>query len=206
LPRQYRQYENLDAVLATSKTPDDAAISLGVSRSAVYRILKRKGKKPPATWTARVYRSPVPAIIIPREVDRAWVAGLIGGDGSISANYIIRRDETVLLVIVRMTDKEWVSRFAEITQSTPPGFVNRASRRNSKNLWEKSITGIRALRLVQEIMPYLVGGKREEAKRALEFFSPTGYRKGLFRNSEIWPHEKFPLRRTGGRRPKKGAK
>jgi len=122
--------------------------------------------------------------------------------GPFPANYIIRRDETVLLVIVRMTDKEWVSRFAEITQSTPPGLGKR--RPPKKNMWEKSITGLRALRLLQEIMPYLVGGKREEARRALEFFSPTGYRRGLFRNSEIWPREDFPLRRTGGRRPKKG--
>ena len=175
MPRPRKAYPSLDSVLATSISPDDASVSLGISRSAVYRVLKRFGKKPPEAWTARMYATlernkiKVPEIVVTKEVDRAWAAGLIGGDGSISANYIVRRRQTALLVIVRMTNKEWVSRFAEITQSTRPGLLNRKP--PEKQMWEKVITGIRALRLLHEITPFLVGGKREEAKRAFEFFS-----------------------------------
>ena len=61
-------------------------------------------------------------------------------------------------------------------------------------LWRKSIAGLRALRVLQETLPYLVGQKQREAEKAVVFFSPGGYHNGCFRNGDIWSREDFPLR------------
>jgi hypothetical protein len=48
--------------------------------------------------------------------------------------------------------------------------------------------GLRALRVLNEVLPYLYGTKKEEALRAISFFSPTGYKKGIHRGPDIFNH------------------
>src|SRR4029077_4700583 len=60
--------------------------------------------------------------------------------------------------------------------------------------YRKNIAGLRALRVLQEILPFLVGQKLREAQRALEFFGPRGLHRGCYRNGDIWPLNEFPLR------------
>lgn len=51
--------------------------------------------------------------------------------------------------------------------------------------------------MAREILPFLIGQKLEEAKRALEFFSPDGYREGKYSAYDVWPDDEFPLRKRG---------
>jgi len=46
--------------------------------------------------------------------------------------------------------------------------------------------------VLQEILQFLSGQKLEEARRALEFFAPDGYRKGRYGAYDVWPDDEFP--------------
>jgi hypothetical protein len=58
----------------------------------------------------------------------------------------------------------------------------------------RSVKGLRALLILKDVLPYLMGEKLREAEAAIEFFSTTGYRKGRFRESEVWSPASFPHR------------
>lgn len=137
-------------------------------------------------------RPTVPDVIILREIDRAWSASLFGGEGSITANYDERYNKTFLVTLLRMSDKNWVDHFAQLV-----GFTESGERRKGKykTQWDKTLVGKRALRFLIEILPYLYGSKKAEAIRAIEFFSPKGYRFGRYSSLEIWPPSEFPLRK-----------
>lgn len=183
----------LRKVLALRRWP-----CFSTDRKTVYRTLKRHRLSLPPHWrhlsaeALEASRRPVPDVVIESEVDRAWVASLTGGEGCIVADYIPRRNRTFLVLVVRMSDREWVDRFAFVVGLPPSG---RRLKRKYEMMWDKAISGRRALRVLNEILPYLYGGKREEAKRAIEFFSPTGYREGRHTSMEIWPSSEFPLRK-----------
>jgi len=61
-------------------------------------------------------------------------------------------------------------------------------------VWRKNVYGIRAIRVLREVLPFLEGAKRKEAERALAFFDSNGYHPGRARPTEIWPASEFPLR------------
>lgn len=95
--------------------------------------------------------------------------------------------DTALVIIVEMTDREWVARFAEAIRVSPPrdkGQVILLPNRRPK--FRRGASGLRALRILVEVMPYLYGQKLLEAKRAVEYFSPTGYTEGCHKAAEIW--------------------
>lgn len=203
-PGKLRQVDaNLLARIALlSRNADEAAEKLSVCRESIYRALKRNGIKPPSHWTARMfetlgrYRTKVPEVVIPNPLDRAWIGALVGADGSISCSNDHRKKSN-LTVIVAMTDKAWVDHFARIVGGKPSHFVTRLP--PEKPIWNKTVAGLRGFRVLREILPFLMGGKRREAQRALEFFSPDGYRRGLFSPLEVWPPSEFPLRKRAGR-------
>ncbi|TLY00960.1 MAG: hypothetical protein E6K95_07665, partial [Thaumarchaeota archaeon] len=62
-------------------------------------------------------------------------------------------------------------------------------------MWIGAVGGLRAYRVLQEILQFLSGQKLEEARRALEFFALDGYRKGRYGAYDIWPDDEFPLRK-----------
>ena len=108
-----------------------------------------------------------------------------------------QRNSTMIELSISMTDPAPVFQFSGIVglarPSKPKPVQTGTPNHNPK--WLKSVTGLRALRVLGEIQPFLFGEKAREVERALAFFSPTGYRQGHFRPIDIWPREEFPLRR-----------
>lgn len=134
----------------------------------------------------------VPKVIIRKKLDRAWAASLVGGEGCIAAGYREKYNYAYLITALRMSDKDWVDHFSQIV-----GLPRSGERPNGpyKTQWDKTFTGLRALRFLKEILPFLYGSKKAEALRAIEFFSPTGYHAGQHSSLEIWPLSEFPLRK-----------
>jgi hypothetical protein len=187
-----------EEALSKSECPTDVALQYDCNRTTVYHTLKRFGLKPPLQWQANAVsafnaaKPIIPQIIIERELDRAWSASLFGGEGCIAANYNERLDRTYLVTVLRMSDKEWVDHFSRLV-----GFSASGERRKGeyKTQWDRTLVGKRALRFLVEILPYLYGGKKAEALRAIEFFSPSGHRRGRHSSLKIWPSSEFPLRK-----------
>jgi hypothetical protein len=134
----------------------------------------------------------VPEVIIASVDDRAWAGALVQGEGCIEAHYINSSDSTTLDMDLKMTDSEPVFRFADFCGlPRPEKPIVRPNR--WQPIWRKNIAGIRALRVLKEIEPFLVGQKRREALRAFEFFDSCGYHRGRFYSSVIWPPTSFRL-------------
>jgi hypothetical protein len=123
-------------------------------------------------------RKEVPEVIIHAIGDRAWVGALIQGEGCIETYFVRVTDSTTVNLAVRMTDSESIFRFADLCGLSRPA-KPRMRPHGLQPMWCKDITSLRALRLLQEVLPFLVGEKRREAERALTFFDVSGYRQGL---------------------------
>jgi hypothetical protein len=135
----------------------------------------------------------VPAVIITTSEDRSWIGGFLQGEGCIQSHFVKGSNSTTLDLAVGLTDQAPVFKFADFCRVSRP--VNPRSYKNSKPAWIKSVTGVRAVRILTEILPFLVGGKLLEAERALIFFGPNGYHRGHFRPADIWPANEFPFRK-----------
>jgi hypothetical protein len=162
--------------------------------------LKRLGIQPPPEWrefhgsSGLTNQWRVPEVVIPSIEERAWVAAMVQGEGTIESHYVKASDSTTLDLDLKMTDSEPVFRFADLCGLPRPARPRKRQKR-WQPLWRKNISGIRALRVLKEIQPFLVGQKYREAQKALEFFDSNGYRRGCFWASVIWPPDEFPLRR-----------
>jgi hypothetical protein len=118
------------------------------------------------------------------------------GEGLIGTHYSKKADATALELRVGMTDSAPVFRFCDLVG------VGRPKRpsprvRPQKPVWYAATGGLRAYRVLQEILPFLLGQKLDEAKRALVYFAPDGYRNGRHGGYDVWPVSEFPLRRRG---------
>jgi hypothetical protein len=189
---------DFEDAISASPSPKDVALLFHCNRSTIYNTLKRFGLRPPAQWgsnaTAAFHAASakVPEIIIEKEIDRAWAASLFGGEGCIAADYYPRDDNTYLVTLIRMSDKDWIDHFAQLVGLPESG---RRQRGKYKTQWDKTLVGKRAIRFLVEILPYLYGSKKKEALRAIEFFSPDGHRPGRHSSLKIWPSSDFPLRK-----------
>ena len=151
--------------------------------------------EPELHWSIGAHnRSLVPQVIIHSLDDRAWVGALVQGEGSIGSTYVRLTNSTSVNLDLRMTDWEPVFRFAELSGLPRPKKPQERPNR-WQPLWRKNLVGVRAIRVLREIEPFLVGQKLREAHRAFEFFDPTGYHKGHHSSSTIWPPTEFPFRR-----------
>lgn len=191
-----------EGIVKTSKSAREAADRLGYAAPCmIYHHVKRLGIETPADWllkpgVRRQRRGMVPEVIIHNEVDRAWSGGMVQGEGGIVAHYSKKTDVTALDVRVAMTDPDPVFRLCDLFGvARPPKSLPKQPRR--KPIWECVVGGLRAYRILQELLPYLLGGKLKEAKRALEFFALGGYHKGRFGGYDIWPRDQFPSRSKG---------
>ena len=119
---------------------------------------------------------------------------MIGTECGLLATYERSFGSTVLKVALVMTDREYVAKFAEICNLSPP---NRTRHRplGTAHVWRRDLKGLRALMVLKEVLPYLLGNKLKQAIRAIEFFSPTGYRRGFFTSDDVWPPSEFPNRK-----------
>ena len=201
-PRRTRRVLKADEVagaVTRSGSVYEAARILGVRDPAVYRAMQRFGIKHPQIWrdrrrelSAKLRRKHL-ASIVTSEPNRLYAGTLVATEGSITSGYDSDIKSTRLKIIIGMTDRPYVVKFAEVCGVGPPREIPPRYKRR-RIVWEKTVSGLRAILLLNDIMPYLMGEKRKEAQRALEFFSPTGYTKGKFRAAEIWPPSQFPLK------------
>ncbi len=188
----------LESVVRTSKNPREAARRMGYRQpGAMRRHMKKHGIKPPEEWRrrphlGRLMQQDIPETVIQTTVGRAWVAALIQGEGCIQSIYRKESDTTYLEVHTSMTDAGPINRLAGYLGVAPS--LTPTRNHDWKPQWRKNIAGLRALRVLQEVLPWLVGQKEREARKAMEFFGPRGYHRGEFRNGDVWPREEFPLR------------
>lgn len=148
-------------------------------------------------------RKSVPLLVLGDLEARVFVATMIGTEGSVTCSYNGRQKQTELVVRLDMTDREWVAKFASAVGLSPPPAEGRYHGENRRKVFTRNPMGLRALRILNEVLPYLYGTKRAEALRAIDFFSPTGYRTGIHRPAEIFGNlegrsKKSGRMRTGG--------
>jgi hypothetical protein len=191
-------------VVKTSKTRGEAMSRLGYSTAGViYYHLERLGIPRPLEWSRRPavklhQQKLVPEVIIIDPVAREWVGALIQGEGCIQSRYVRKSQSTCLEVDVSLIDPAPIRKLSGYYGLLVPS--KPIPNHEWTPLWRKSVFGLRALRILQEILPILTGEKRREAEKAIAFFSPDGYHPGRFNNAAIWPRNEFPLRskRRGG--------
>jgi len=193
---------NFREIINTSSTRNEAVQRLGYANpSIIYYHLKKLGMKRPPQWNlkpevSRQRRNRVPEVILRTEGDRIWVACLTQGEGLIGAHPSKKQDATALEIRIGMVDQDPIFHFCDLVGIKRPRRSGpRAYPR--KCVWYAAIGGLRAYRALQEILPFLFGQKQDEAKRALAFFAPDGYRKGHYGGYDIWPPGEFPLRKRG---------
>jgi hypothetical protein len=193
---EFRAY--FEAVVKSSKSRVESARQLGYrDTKVIWHHMKRLGIKGPDEWhrrpkVAQLRREGIPVVIIPTPEGRKWVAGLLQGEGCIQSRYAAEVDKTVLDLDVAMTDSGPVFRFSEYVGLSHP--AKPVKNHDWKPNWHKNVSGLRALRVLREILPFLLGDKKKEADRAIAFFGSFGDCKGCFRNRDIWPTSEFPWR------------
>lgn len=185
-------------IVETSKTRREAMNRLGYSTpTTIYRHLKRLGIPRPKEWSRKpgvsLHRQRlIPGVLIPSIESRAWVGALIQGEGCIQCRYQKRMQSTGLQLDTSMVDPAPIRELAKNYGLPAPSKPTR--NHEWKPLWRKNIAGLRALRILHEILPFLFGDKRREAEKAIDFFSADGYHFGRFGNLDIWSPDEFPLR------------
>jgi hypothetical protein len=185
-------------VVKSSKTRPEAARALGYSDpKTVGYHMQRFGIERPAQWekkpwNRKIHQRHIPKVIIKSVLRRCWVAGLGLGESCIQSIYRPEVDTTYLEFDTAMVDPSPIFKLSEYCGLPPP----KAPIKNHdwRLQWRKNVSGIRALRVLNEITPYMVGEKLREARKAIEFFSPFGLHRGCYRNIDIWPRNEFPLR------------
>lgn len=189
---------NFEEVVRTSKTTQEAVDRLGYATpSVVYYHLKKFGIERPRLWNERpslreFMQRKIPAVIIPATVGRCWVAGLVQGEGCFQARFRKQADATYLNLDVSMADPEPVFTFSDYVGLSHPS--KPVKNHGWKPNWHKNVSGLRALKVLQEIHPFLLGEKLKEAEKAIAFFTPFGIHSGCFGNRDIWPTGEFPWR------------
>lgn len=202
--KNLKYHEVKDAIKGT-KSVYEACEKLKVGNGTLYKAMKRFKLRKPMAWViahrfrlGRLRRLNL-ASIIESETDRMWVGLMVGTECGMWASYQKSFDITELKVGLGMTDRAYVERFAELCKVSPPRCIP-AKVAGHSSVWSRNLRGLRALMILKEVLPYLLGDKARQARRAIEFFSPTGYKKRRFTSDQVWPSIEFPLRRKGPRR------
>ena len=175
-----------EEVVKTSKTRNEAVRRLGYANpSVIYYHLKKFGMERPPEWNlkpavSRQRRGRVPDVVLKSDVDRAWIACLTQGEGCIKTHYSKKTNSTAIEIGVNMTDPQPVFRFSDLVGVHRP---KKAKPREGdlKPAWYTVVGGLRAYRVLQEIVPFLLGQKLEEAKRSLEALRTGRVPRRLFR-------------------------
>lgn len=143
-----------------------------------------------------------PRRIVKKSSDRLYVGSLIGTEGTITCSFDSTINSTKLKIQLGMTDRPWVDKFAGVCGVGPPLRLPPKYKRQ-KDVFISQLSGLRALIVLRDALPFLMGGKRKEAQGALEFFSPTGYRKGRYKAWEIWDPSVYLWKDSRYRAPNK---
>ena len=187
-----------EEVVKTSRTRNEAASRLGYrDAKMVWYHMRKLGVQAPEEWHRRphlalVSQKSIPEIVIPTTEARSWVASIVQGEGCIQSGYDKDSNYTYLVLDVLMVDPAPIFRLSKYIGLNPPS--KPVKNHQWKPIWHKNIAGLRAFRVLHEILPFLVGTKRREAEKAAIFFDPEGDHRGCFRNGDIWSRSDFPLR------------
>jgi hypothetical protein len=149
-------------------------------------------------WPAgfeEVIRRKVPDVVTATGTDRFWVAGMIQFKGRIHAQFARQIDATYLSIDVWMTDPAPTFILSDRVGLPRPSEPIKGRGRNPR--WQVRIVGLRALRVLQETLPILLGERLKEAKTAVEFFAPDGIHPDRLGDREIWSVNEFPWRVKG---------
>jgi hypothetical protein len=188
----------LSEIVVTSKGLREAADRMGYrSTKTVQYHMKKFGIKHPAEWARRpklglFAQRHIPVTIIATTVGRCWVAALIQGEGCIQSVYRKKSDSTYLELDTSMVDPMPIFRLSEYFGLPRPS--KPTGNHDWKPLWRQNISGLRALHVLQEILPFLVGQKQREAEKAVAFFAPRGFHRGKFSTQDVWIRSEFPIR------------
>ena len=178
--------------IAESSNLTEAARKLGIPRHSLYYTRRKLGliskecKIDPKTEFAYRARPPVPDVVIQTADGRRFVGTLTGTEGCVTCAYCVKADMTELVLVVEMTDRDWIVEFARTVGLSMPPLSGRGVGPNRKPKFRRSPSGRRALRILNEVLPFLYGQRLKEAERALEFFSPSGSVKGRVKAAQIW--------------------
>ena len=123
------------------------------------------------------------------ETDKAYIAGLVDGEGCF---YIGRRTDKTgtvvfnLVVMVSQCDQEYLQYWCEKVGIGGVYMVERSKKHNHHNSYQWRIGGNKAIRkFISTIFPYLVL-KKEQAKTALDFMEFQGFSgRALGRKSSV---------------------
>jgi hypothetical protein len=172
---------------------------LGISTAELLDVIRRYKISPSLLGCLGkngVHRKPIPAIIIKNETDRTYIGALIGTEGAITCRYEKSQRKTALVVVVEMTDREYIAKLADIVGLSEPMTFGRFTRAGHKPKFRRTLMGLRALKVLQEVLPLMYGSRRADAIRAIEAFSPTGYKEGYVTPHEIWGALREPVTAT----------
>jgi len=177
--------------IARSDNPGLARNSVGVSKVTSRELMQRCKIDSPESWEHHFAVGTkdgrrIPDVIISNEWDRTFVGTLVGTEGAITCRYEKTQRKTALLVIVEMTDRDYIARFAEIVGLSQPMSIGRFTLPGHRAKFRRTLMGLRALRVLREVTPMMYGDKKREARIAIESFAPTGYREGLVVPADVW--------------------
>lgn len=180
--------EYVESAVRSAYSQREAARSLGYKdpKMVAYQM-KKLGIGRPEQWNKRpsvswARREGIPKVIIQTSIGRNWVAGLTQGETCIQSRYDKNADATVLQLDTAMVDSAPIFLLSDYVGMKKPS--KPVKNHSWKPVWHKNVSGLRALRVLQEILPYLLGERRKEAEKAIAFFSPFGRHEGSFRNEE----------------------
>lgn len=94
-----------------------------------------------------------------------------------------RDDTTRVTIDIDMAAESTIKRASEIVGVKATGPYHR---RSWKPIWELRIDGRRAIKVLQEVLPYLEDEKIFRAKKAIEFFGPYGRKRGHYTALQIF--------------------
>ncbi len=124
--------------------------------------------------------------VITSNIERAWLSGLILGEGSITTHFDPSRNRTRATIEIKMTEKAIMQKAASILGVSVIGPFYDKRGAGYRPRYEVSVLGTRAVNVLQEILPYLVGVRKERAEVILRRFPRNGTLVGRITASEIF--------------------
>jgi hypothetical protein len=163
----------LESVVRMSKGPQEAARRMGYHQTGVIlHHMKKLGIKRPVEWSRRPgvrlqRQSLVPGVAITSDGLRAWVGALIQAECCIHSHYVKKTDSTNVDITIGMTDPAPVIKFAKLYGLPGPSRPKNLTGHRLKPIWVKDISGVRAYRVLREVLPHLYGEKERGRESAI---------------------------------------
>lgn len=119
-------------------------------------VAERKRAKAEGTWKPRYETSPTR---VPQDLDYAWAAGFLDGEGYIAA-LATRTGNTRLVIKASQIDRDPIQRLRDLFGGAV--FESRRRTTSGNIVWSWQVNGARAVACLEGIRPYVA---RKNAKR-----------------------------------------